>query len=53
MKKIAFALQVILLASLICAALFGFAWIQSERGCPLTQPNCVYIVEKQGNLSNE
>lgn len=43
MKK---ALQVVALAALMFACLFGFAWIQYQRGCPLTQVNCVYVVEK-------
>ncbi len=45
MKRVGFALQVVLLAALIGACLFGFALIQMERGCPLTEPNCVYVIQ--------
>lgn len=47
MKKFKQVAQVVLLAALIFAFLFVFAWIQDQRGCPITQPNCVYVVQQK------
>jgi hypothetical protein len=46
MQKIKQAISVIALALLIGACLLLMAWTQIERGCPITEPNCVYIVNQ-------
>jgi hypothetical protein len=44
-KKIPMWLQVVGLAALIFVCLIVFAWIQAQNGCPLTVPNCTYVVK--------
>ncbi len=46
MKKIRDAFSAIALAIVIMACLLLMVWTQIERGCPITEPNCVYIVNK-------
>lgn len=40
------ALQVFLLAVLIGAILFCGAWVSLQRGCPVHEVNCVYVIQK-------
>jgi hypothetical protein len=46
MHKIKKALQVALLALLIGAVLTLGAWVSLQRGCPVHEVNCVYVIQK-------
>lgn len=40
------ALQVFLLAVLIGVVLLCGAWVSLQRGCPVHEVNCVYVIQK-------
>lgn len=46
MQKIKNALSVLAIAIAIGFCLLLMVWTRIERGCPITEPNCMYIVNK-------